>query len=482
MNVVWLKRDLRSQDHEALAAAQNSSDPFVCIYLFEPQFIIYPDCDIRHLRFQYESLMELKKTFNQSNIPLIIAYSDAEDFFENFLLNNTVHKVFSYQESGTKATWERDKNVKSIFTEHNVQWIEFQRDGIIRGLTNRDNWEKKWYNTMHSPFTENEFKLQKNSFEIVNPFPLKKAFLKRLSTPNKKMQIGGESMAWKYLESFAKDRGHKYHRLISKPLESRKSCGRVSPYLSWGNLSIKQAYQYLYNHQRRQTNKTAFRGILTRFRWHCHFIQKFEVECDYEFTCVNRGYESLEHQFDELKIKAWKDGKTGFPLIDACMRCLKETGWINFRMRAMLVSFFCHHLDQDWREGIYHLAKLFLDYEPGIHYTQFQMQAGVTGVNTIRMYNPVKQALDHDPEAKFIKEWVPELKSLPVPFALEPWKLNIIEQTEYNFNLGDDYPLPIVNLEEAGKLARKKIWGHRKNELVKQEKQRILNTHTNRSK
>ena len=163
--------------------------------------------------------------------------------------------------------------------------------------------------------------------------------------------------------------------------------------------------------------------MLTRLKWHCHFIQKFESECDYETLCVNSGYESLENKNDPSLIKAWEEGFTGFPMVDACMRCLKATGWINFRMRAMLVSVFCHHFDCDWRRGVYHLARLFLDYEPGIHYTQFQMQAGTTGINTIRMYNPIKQSQDHDPKGIYIKEWVPELREVPVEFIHEPWKM-----------------------------------------------------------
>ncbi|MAJ52178.1 MAG: deoxyribodipyrimidine photolyase, partial [Flammeovirgaceae bacterium] len=192
---------------------------------------------------------------------------------------------------------------------------------------------------------------------------------------------------------------------------------------------------------------------------------------------VNRGYESLVRVENNNHLLAWQSGRTGFPLVDACMRCLHTTGWINFRMRAMLVSLLCHHLDQDWRTGVYHLAQLFLDYEPGIHYPQFQMQAGTTGINTVRIYNPVKQSYEHDPEGIFIKKWVPELVNVPTPFIHEPFKMNHFDQSCYGIEMGVDYPFPIVNLEESGKIAREKIWGHRKGKKVKKESQRILKTH-----
>jgi len=200
--------------------------------------------------------------------------------------------------------------------------------------------------------------------------------------------------------------------------------------------------------------------VLTRLKWHDHFIQKFEVECAYETRCINYGFESLKHDKNVVFIQAWKTGRTGYPMVDANMRCVIKTGWINFRMRAMLVSFLCFNLDQDWRDGAYYLAQQFLDYDPGIHYPQFQMQAGTTGVNTIRIYNPIKQSQEHDPNGVFIKKWIPELQNAPVEHIHQPWLMTKMEQQLCDVNIGYDYPLPIVDLKESAKMARDKVWGH----------------------
>ena len=177
---------------------------------------------------------------------------------------------------------------------------------------------------------------------------------------------------------------------------------------------------------------------------------------------MNRAFEGLRFEDDPRLLEHWLNGSTGFVYADAAMRRLRATGWLNFRSRAMLVSLAVHVLHLSWRTILYPLAKLMGDYLPGIHVSQTQMQAGMTGINTLRVYNPTKQLNDHDPHAVFVRAWIPELRNTDPAGILRP-PVN-----------------PVADYTERTAQMKRMIYDVRRSPKGRAEAQRVLEVHGSR--
>jgi deoxyribodipyrimidine photo-lyase len=482
INIVWFKRDLRLQDNEAIYNALNSNKRLLFLYVFENTLLNDPHYDERHWNFIKQSLEDLNNELKDYKTRVLCIRTDLINAFNQLLNRYKINTVFSHQETGLLITYNRDKDFTRYCRNNSIKWVENRNNGVLRGLLNREDWIEKWENYMKKPQFKNELKteqiLSTEEISILeNYFQLEK-----LKTPkNNLFQKGGTRMAWRYADTFFKKRHEKYMNNISKPSLARESCSRLSPYIAWGNVSIRQIYQEAAKHKTAK-NRKHLSAFISRLRWQAHFIQKFEMEHTMENASINKGYRKLKKSISNEYQQAWETGKTGYPLIDACMRCLGETGYLNFRMRAMVVSFFTHILWQPWQASSQHLSRLFLDFEPGIHFSQLQMSSGETGINLLRIYNPIKNSLTHDEDGTFIKKWVPELAHLPISFVHEPYLMTVLDQQFNNFKLGEDYPNPIVEIKFARKKASDILWEMKKDARVQEENYRILKKHTNTDK
>lgn len=490
LQVVWFKRDLRTSDHQPLQQAAQSG-PVIALYVVEPDYWALPDTSLRQWQFTRESLIDLNAQLKQlerreqrkesdpiTNAPLSVYLGQSGDgihsvahALQGLLDAFGPFELHSHEETGNLWTFERDKAVARWCRSHGVRWSETNQFGVRRPNPDRDDWAQWWNVWMTQPQYDTPDTLDwqpRASVPVLHSvdalplcFPVTHDDTRpdhyspaELETPGR--QMGGRHVAQQILNDFFQRRGEFYRGSISSPITAENGCSRLSPYLALGCLGMRELVQALRERRRGAEGrwKASLSAFESRLWWHCHFIQKLEDQPNMEVNNLHPLTERLHRPFDQARFRAWQEGRTGWPLVDACMRYLTYHGWVNFRMRAMLVSVAAYPLSLPWQPVAQHLATLFTDYEPGIHYPQVQMQAGTTGINVPRMYNPILQAQRLDPTGQFVRRWVPELRQVSDQWIFEPWKMPPKLQQQANIRLGEDYPAPMVEFSQAVREAR----------------------------
>jgi deoxyribodipyrimidine photo-lyase len=433
MNIVLFNKDLRISDHQPLTEAARAGE-ILPLYVIEPSIWKETALSARHFQFVVESLEELAKGIEDKGGRLFYAIDEVEMVLDKLLviyesINLYVHKDHRLIDKAAK--WVK-QNEQFLFT-----YGPELENVLGRLFDNRLNSYLK-----ESP-AEVPYKIDVPSrtpdFLLTD---LKK--LQNFKVKGNKIrfgQQGGELKAIETLDSFLEGRFANYIENSQKPLPSSLSSSRLSAYITWGNISIRSIYQ-------KTADKLEACEQMEDKKQLDEFLSKLIARI--KISSMERPDEQLadlsviKREWNEDWYRRWLEGRTGIPIIDAAMRSLDKTGWMNFSLRGMVTSFITNSLLLNEEKPSTALAELYLDYEPALHDYYIQQYSGLRG--KMKITDPVKIGKQLDPDGAFIRRYIPELSRLPAEYIHEPWLYPGFYQ------LG--YAAPMVDLKKVNRYAR----------------------------
>lgn len=477
MHIIWFRRDLRLSDNEIVALSTAHNAEILPCFIIDPWFYEQAEVGKARVRFLFESLEDLDKNLRARGSQLYLFEGNSINVIQELtrqLLQQGKHpKLFFNHDVQVQYGVERDRQIINFYNQNNLSYHQGLNNFLQTSSDRTGEWKDEYYTYLRQPLHPTPERINTPGLDLDIPqltfTGLKEKYSQFWETDNTYFK-GGETQALATLESFLNSRFRGYHWKISRPwLTQQGATSHLSPHLTFGTISVRQVYQRtkeqaaeLVHNPKAQFSLKAFRD---RLRWHDSFTQRLYNHPELAHTNRYREFDEyyspaeLNEEKQEL-FAAWREGQTGFPLVDASMRQLKTMGWMNFRMRAMCATFLCINCGISWHHGAEHYMQYLIDGDLAIDNWQWQMQAGVTNPlsDTFRIYNPNKNLEEKDGDLKFIYHWVEELRGYSLAEILDGAYLN-----------ESPYPAPILDWAQTRKVNGKIV-----SNLRKQVKQRLL--------